>query len=146
MDELDDDKIIDNLLLYAVEYEKPESSFKSLPELLSEMGASSRVDLERIKSRIKQEGIADVDNNFGGIFPTLLTKVIVDNGGYIPYINRKRREVVLSEKRQILELESLEWQIKVNKWLYRTKSWPFIISAISVFVSIISLIIFIIIG
>ena len=139
MDKLDDDKIIDNLLRYAVEYEKPESSFKPLSELLSEMGTSNKVDLERIKSRIQQEGIADADNSFGGIFPTLLTKVIVDNGGYIPYINRKRREVELSEKKQILELESLEWQIKVNQWLFKTKKWAIAISIISLIISLLAL-------
>ena len=137
---ISDDEIIDRLLRYAVDYEKVDEKYRTISDMLSDYGACSKDERERIVNRIRAEELADFFNAGDGLFATQKTRLIHQMGGYVEYLKKERGENERLQAWRDMQLEGAGWQIKVNKWLYQTRIWPLVISILSLIVAIVALV------
>ena len=64
---------------------------------------------------------------------------IVSNGGYLAHLEREKLKAVQEEKKQELVFEKTKYELLNNKWLYKTRWWPLIISILAILMAVMAL-------
>jgi hypothetical protein len=132
---MDNDEIIIAKLLEKIANGK--GAYYELHDLLKEITKEGNYKslcgiTDRIEKRIKAEGIAELLRNDSDIVPNHKTYEIVRAGGYLSYIEAKKKKDEREEQHK-------EIQFKLNRWLYRTKLLPHILSIMAIIISILTL-------
>jgi len=131
---ISNDDAIDGLLTYCMQ----KGSRKKISAYLSSIGYWG--DKEVIKNRIKTDGLAEIIEKRDEIIPNEKTRIIHAKGGYNAYNRWLMDEMREKEQMRSLEKENVLSQTKINKWKFKKRYWPYIISILSLIVSIIALI------
>lgn len=132
----DDDYLIDSIISTQYKIE-PEQLFLS-DHLRRTFGIQDNHTFIRIRNKIVAEGLGNLID-MDRIEITSEARNIVKSGGYINYLIQRTKKQ--EEDLQIIKIEheKLIYDLRINKYLFKTRWWPHIISIISIIIAIIAL-------